>query len=67
MNENEEQEDDGKVEVKLFLRTGQTIEFRADKVVTKRNTFDGSLQEIEWFGAVGAPIYLDLSDVVAVQ
>lgn len=50
----------------ITMKSGAAITFECTKLVTRRNTVSGGLVEIEWDGAVGAPMYLDLSEVAAV-
>lgn len=60
-------EDDGKVLARLFLRSGQTLEFRCTKLTTKKDRLTGTLIGVDWTGGVNAPLYLDVADIVAVQ
>lgn len=54
-----------KVTARLFLRSGQTVVFQCDKLSVKKGPL--GLQSISWEGAIDAPIYISVDDVVAVQ
>lgn len=57
----------GLVTAVIYLRSGQTLRFQAEKVVTSRSKLTGELLEIRWEGdAEPSPLYLDLSQVAAV-
>lgn len=53
-----------RLKVVIHLRTGQTIEFKARKVMAYR-TADGSLGAVDFLDAPNKPLYLDLSTVAA--
>ena len=55
------------ITLRVFLKSGQNFDIRAEKGVCKYNTITGELSSFRCEGAVfGIPIYLDLEQVEAV-
>lgn len=55
-----------KVIAVIYLKSGQTIRFPADKVGTSKSAMTGDLLEVRWENAINAPLYIDLEQVAAV-
>ena len=54
------------VKAKVYLKTGQCFDVVAEKIICKYNTLTGELTSFKCEGAVEGPLYLDLTQVVAV-
>ena len=52
--------------VKVYLKTGQCFDVVAKKIICKYNTFTGELTSFKCEDGVEAPLYLDISQVIAV-
>lgn len=52
--------------VKIYLKSGQCFDVVAKKVECKYNTFTGELTSFKYEDGLEAPIYLDVTQVVAV-
>lgn len=54
------------VKAKVYLKSGQCFDTVAEKIVCKYNTLTGELTSFKYEGAAEFPIYLDVTQVVAV-
>lgn len=54
------------VKAKVYLKSGQCFDVAAEKIVCKYNTLTGELTSFKYEGATEYPIYLDVTQVVAV-
>lgn len=52
--------------VKVYLKTGQSFDVVAKKIWCKYNTITGELTSFKYEGGLEVPIYLDVTQVVAV-
>ena len=54
------------VKVKVYLKTGQCFDVVAKKIWCNYNTFTGELTSFKYEDGLEVPIYLDVTQVVAV-
>ena len=54
------------VKAKVYLKTGQSFDVVAKKIWCKYNTITGELTSFKYEGGLEVPIYLDVTQVVAV-
>lgn len=54
------------VKAKVYLKTGQSFDVVAKKIWCKYNTFRGELTSFKYEDGLEVPIYLDVTQVVAV-
>ena len=54
------------VKAKVYLKTGQSFDVVAKKIWCKYNTITGELTSFKYEDGLEVPIYLDLTQVVAV-
>ena len=55
------------ITLRVFLKSGQSFDVRAEKGVCKYNSITGELNSFKYEGAVaGIPIYLDIGQVEAI-
>ena len=54
------------VKVKVYLKTGQCFDVVAKKIWCKYSTITGELTSFKYEGGLKVPIYLDVTQVVAV-
>ena len=55
------------ITLRVFLKSGQSFDVRAEKGVCKYNSVTGELSSFKYEGAVaGIPIYLDIGQVEAI-
>lgn len=51
---------------KVYLKTGQCFDVVAEKIICKYNTLTGGLTSFKCEDGVEGPLYLDISQVIAV-
>ena len=51
---------------KVYLKTGQCFDVVAEKIICKYNTLTGGLTSFKCEDSVEGPLYLDVTQVVAV-
>lgn len=51
---------------KVYLKTGQCFDVVAEKIICKYNTLTGGLTSFKCEDSVKGPLYLDVTQVVAV-
>ena len=51
---------------KVYLKTGQCFDVVAEKIICKYNTLTGGLTSFKCEDSTESPLYLDLTQVVAV-
>lgn len=51
---------------KVYLKTGQCFDVVAKKIICKYNTFTGELTSFKCEDSVEGPLYLDITQVIAV-
>ena len=54
------------VKAKVYLKTGQCFDVVAKKIWCNYSTFTGELTSFKYEGGLEGPIYLDVTQVVAV-
>lgn len=55
------------ITLRVFLKSGQSFDIRAEKGACKYNSITGELSSFKYEGAVaGIPIYLDIGQVEAI-
>ena len=54
------------VKAKVYLKTGQSFDVVAKKIWCKYNTFTGELTSFKYEDGLEVPIYLDVTQVIAV-
>ena len=54
------------VKAKVYLKTGQSFDVVAEKIWCKYNTITGELTSFKYEKGLEVPIYLDVTQVIAV-
>lgn len=57
-----------KITIRVYFKSGQVIEFKADSANLEKNRLTGELTKVEWDGCVKPfPRFIDLNEVAAVE